>query len=326
MKRKRGTGWKGIFGGLLVIAISLPAIPADAQGFPTKSVTLICPWPPGGGIDVFFRVFAESAKKYMGQPVIVENKPGGTGTVGPAAMAATAKPDGYTVAQMSTTIFRNQHMAEVSYDALRDFTYIIGLSAYTFGVVVRADAPWKTFDELISYAQKNPKKIVYGSPGALSSQHFAMTRIAREKGIDWVHIPAKGTSEDMAALLGGHVNVAAEGSGFAPYVDSGDMRLLVTFGSARTRWSNVPTLRELGYNIVAEAPFGLGGPKGIDPKVVKHLHDAFKKALEDPATLNVLRKVDMPPAYKSTEDYNKQVRELFEEERQLVEMMGLKKK
>jgi tripartite-type tricarboxylate transporter receptor subunit TctC len=258
--------------------------------------------------------------------VVVENKPGGGGTVGPAAMAATAKPDGYTVAQISIPVFRYQHMMKVDYDALKDFTYILGLTGYIFGVVVKSDAPWKTFDELTTYAKANPGKITYGSPGAGTTQNITMERLAKDKGIKWIHVPMKGTGENMPALLGGHVNVAADSTGFAPYVDSGQMRLLVTFGEKRTqKWSNVPTLKELGYGIVTESPFGLAGPKGIDPKVVKILHDGFKKGLDDPETLKILEKLDMVYAYKSTEDYVKQIKELFEEERMLVEKLGLKK-
>jgi tripartite-type tricarboxylate transporter receptor subunit TctC len=302
------------------------SFPVMAADFPTKPITIICPWSPGGATDIFLRVLAESTKKYLGQPVLVENKPGGGGTVGPAAMAATAKPDGYTIAQISIPVFRYQHMMKVDYDALKDFTYILGLTGYIFGVVVKSDAPWKTFDEMITYAKTNPGKITYGSPGAGTTQNITMERLAKDKGIKWIHVPMKGTGENMPALLGGHVNVAADSTGFAPYVDSGQMRLLVTFGEKRTKkWSNVPTLKELGYGIVAESPFGLAGPKGIDPKVVKILHDGLKKGLDDPETLKILEKLDMVYAYKSTEDYVKQVRELFEEERMLVEKLGLKK-
>ena len=311
---------------LILFASLFSPLNARSADFPTKPITLICPWPPGGAIDTFFRVYAESAKKYLGKPVIVENKPGGAGTVGPAAMAATAKPDGYTICQISIPVFRYQHMGKVDYDALKDFTYIIGLSAYTFGVVVKADAPWKTFDELLNYSKNNPGKIIYGSPGAGTTQNITMERIAMLKGIKWIHVPMKGTGENMPALLGGHVNVAADSTGFAPYVDSGDMRLLVTFGEQRTKkWSTVPTLKEVGINVVADSPFGLAGPKGMDPAVVKTLHDAFKKALDDPDTTAILLKLDMVYAYKDTESYNKQVRILFEEERELIEKLGLKK-
>jgi tripartite-type tricarboxylate transporter receptor subunit TctC len=298
-----------------------------AADFPTKAVTLICPWTPGGATDTFLRVLAEATKKYLGQPVVLENKPGGGGTVGPAAMAATARPDGYTVAQISVPVFRYQHMMKVDYDALKDFTYVIGLTGYIFGVVVKADAPWKTFDELIAYAKANPGKITYGSPGVGTSQHITMERVARARGIKWTHVPMKGTGENMPALLGGHINVAADSTGFAPYVDSGQMRLLVTFGEKRTKkWPQTPTLKELGYKITVDSPFGLAGPKGMDPKVVKALHDAFKKGLDDPETLKILDKLDMVYAYKNTEEYVKEVRELFEEEKELVEMLGLKKK
>jgi tripartite-type tricarboxylate transporter receptor subunit TctC len=310
--------------GIILISFSTSLSAAD---FPAKAVTVICPWTPGGATDTLLRVLAEATKKYLGQPVVVENKPGGGGTVGPAAMAATAKADGYTLAQISVPVFRYQHMMKVDYDALKDFTYIIGLTGYIFGVVVKAEAPWKTFDDLISYAKANPGKITYGSPGVGTSQHITMERIARARGVKWTHIPMKGTGENMPALLGGHIQVAADSTGFAPYVDSGQMRLIVTFGEKRTKkWPQTPTLKELGYKIAVDSPFGLAGPKGMDPKVVKILHDAFKKGLDDPETLKILDKLDMVYAYKSTEEYVKEVRELFEEEKELVEMLGLKKK
>ena len=317
----------GKFCFMLVIAslFFLCSTPAMTAEFPTKPITLICPWVPGGATDILFRVLAESTKKYLGKPVIVENKPGGAGTTGPAAMMATAKPDGYTVSQIPLGVFRYQYMMDVNYDAQKDLTYIIGLTAYTFGVVVKSDAPWKSWNEFVAYAKANPGKIIYGSPGAGTSQHVTMEWFAKENGIEWIHVPMKGTGENMPALLGGHVTAAADSTGFAPYIEAGQMRLLVTFGEQRTKkWPNTPTLKELGYRIVADSPFGIAGPKGMDPKVVKVLHDAFKKGLDDPATMKTLEQLDMVYAYKNTEEYSKQAKALGEEEKQLVERLGLK--
>jgi len=214
---------------------------------------------------------------------------------------------------------------DVQYDALRDLTFIIGLSAYTSGVVVKADAPWKSWNEFVAYAKANPGKVTYGSPGAGVSQHIAMEWFAKKAGIDWIHVPFKGAGENLPAVLGGHVMASADSTAFAPYVDSNQLRLLVTFGEERTKkWPNTPTLKELGYGIVADSPFGIAGPKGMDPKVVRVLHDAFKKGLDDPETMKMLEKLDMVYAYKSSDDYAKQAKVLWEEEKQLVELLGLK--
>jgi tripartite-type tricarboxylate transporter receptor subunit TctC len=318
---------KAVFFLAAVIIWGVLAVSAETAEFPAKPVTLIIPWTPGGSTDVTMRVLAEVTGKYLGQPVVVENRPGGGGTVGAATMAATAKPDGYTVCQIPTTVFRYPYMMKVSWDPLKDFTYIIHTTGYTFGVVVKKDAPWKTWNEFIAYAKANPGKVKYATPGAGTSLHLTMEKIALKQGIKWVQVPMKGGAESTAAVLGGHVMATADSTGWAPQVDSGDLRLLCTWGNERTvRWPKVPTLKELGYGIVSNSPFGIAGPKGIDPKVVKILHDAFKKGLEDPAYRKILDKFDMETDYMNTADYVKHVKESCEDEKEMVEKLGLKKK
>ena len=316
-----------LLAGLAMALFLCAALPVAAAEFPSKPVTLICPWPPGGSTDVSMRVLAETTSKYLGQPVVIENKAGGSGTVGGATMAATAKPDGYTASQIPITIFRLPYMMKVSWDPLKDFTYIIHLTGYTFGVVVKADSPWKTWNEFIAYAKANPNKVTYATPGAGTSLHITMETIAMRQGIKWIQVPMKGGGETTPAVLGGHVSATADSTGWAPQVDAGHLRLLVTWGNQRTKkWPDVPTLKDLGYGIVSNSPFGIAGPKGMDPKVVKVLHDAFKKGMEDPAYQKILEKLDMEPFYKNTEDYVKYVKELCEEEKDIVEKLGLKKK
>lgn len=316
---------KGILLFSAFLVLTLIAGPIMAADFPTKPVTLIVPWPAGGSTDIVHRVLAEVTSKHLGQPIIIENKPGGGGTVGPATMVATAKPDGYTIAQIPITVFRYPHMMKVTWDPLKDFSYIIHLTGYTFGVVVKKDAPWKTFKEFVAYAKANPGKVTYATPGAGTSLNITMEMFALKQGIKWIQVPMKGSAETVPAILGGHVTATADSSSWGPQVDSGDLRLLVTWGNHRTKkWPTVPTLKEL-YGIVSNSPFGLAGPKGMDPKVVKILHDAFKKGMDDPAFLKTLDKFDMEPFYLTTQDYTKYVKELVEEELENVEKLGLKK-
>jgi tripartite-type tricarboxylate transporter receptor subunit TctC len=299
----------------LVVATSLFGAAVFAQDFPSRPVTLIVPWPAGGSTDLAMRALAASTDKYLGQPIVIENKPGAAGTLGASAMI-TAKPDGYTVTQIPITVFRYPHMAQVGYDPLTDLTYLIGISGYTFGVVVRADAPWKTWQDLIAYAKANPGKLSYGSPGANTSLHVTMEDIAQRDGIKWVHVPFKGNADNMTALLGGHIQVSADATGWGPHVDAGKMRLLVTWGSQRTkRWNDVPTLKELGYDIVSTSPYGIAGPKGMDPKVARVLHDAFKKGMEDPGHRQAMEKFDQELLYMSGEDYTKFARDTFAAEK-----------
>ncbi len=152
------------------------------------------------------------------------------------------------------------------FDPATDFTYIIGLTGYTFGVVVKADAPWKTFNEFLADAKANPGKLNYGTPGAGTSLHITMEQIAKQQGIKWTHVPFKGNAEATNALLGGHINAIADSSGWAQLVNSGQFRLLVTWGAARTKnWPTAPTLRDIGIDIVSNSPFGIGGAEGHGP-------------------------------------------------------------
>ncbi|MCE5282128.1 MAG: tripartite tricarboxylate transporter substrate binding protein [Deltaproteobacteria bacterium] len=288
-----------------------------AADFPAKAVTVIVPYSAGGSTDMCFRVLAETTSKHLGQQVVVENKPGGSGSVGPATMAASAKPDGYTLSQIPLSALRMPHIIKTSYDPLKDFTYILNVSGYMYGIVVRKDSPWKTLKELVDYVKANPGKVTYSTPGVGVLQHVVMEKIARKDGLKWIHVPSKGGIDVIMAVMGGHVMVGAETTGWAPQVDSGDLRLLCIWGEKRSKkWPDVPTLKELGYDIVAESPFGIAGPKGIDPKVVKILHDAFKKGMEDEAFIKALDKLYMQPVYLNTADYTAKVKVLYEEERE----------
>ena len=240
-------------------------------------------------------------------------------------MAATAKPDGYTLAQMPITVFRFPFMTKTTFDPAKDFSYIIGVSGYTFGVVVKNDAPWKTFPELLVDAKANPGKINYGSPGPGTSLHITMEQIAKRQGIKWTHVPYKGSAETSTAILGGHIHAVADSSGWAQLVNTGQLRLLVTWGAGRTRnWPTVPTLKEVGIDMVSNSPFGIAGPKGMEPGVVKVLHDAFKKGMEEPSYAEAMAKLDMEPFYLSSENYAKFAVEQIAEAKRFVAELGLK--
>ena len=298
------------------------ALVAQAQQFPSKPVTLIVPWPAGGSTDIYFRKLGEVTAKHLGQPIVIENRPGGSGMNGPATMAKTAKPDGYTISQLAITAFRMPHMQKVDWDPIKDFTYIIGLAGYTFGIVVRADSPFKTFQDLLDYARKNPGKLSYATPGTGTSLHLAMEEVAAKAGVQFLHVPFKGYGDGAIALMGGHVMVQVDSTGWAKQVDSGAQRLLATLGDKRTRWG-APTVKELGVDTVSNSPFGLVGPKGMSREVVKVLHDAFKKSLDDAEYQKTLAQLDQPAWYMSSEDYARWAVGMLESERATIERVGL---
>jgi tripartite-type tricarboxylate transporter receptor subunit TctC len=306
-------------------ALALPMW-ARAQAFPSRPIRYICPWPAGGSTDAVIRAFAESAGKILGQQILVDNKPGAAGLLG-ANELVNAKPDGYTLSQLPHGVFRVPHMQKVQFDVLKDFTWIACLTGYTFGLVVPADSPIKSIKDLVDYAKANPEKFTYGSTGTGTSPHLAVEEFAQRAGIKLTHVPFKGNADNMQAILGGHTMAASDATGWAPQVQAGKLRLLATYGSKRTkRWPDVPTLDELGYQTVSDSPFGVCGPKGMEPALVRTLHDAFRKTLEDPAVLATLDKFDQSVIYMNTEAYTKFARDTFQAEKATIERLGLSAK
>ena len=302
--------------------LAAPAI-VRAQAYPSRPIKYICPWPAGGATDIVMRALAESAGKVLGQTVLIENRPGAAGTLG-AIELVNARPDGYTLAQLPQGMFRIPHMQKVQFETLKDFTWIACLTGYTFGLVVPTASPIKSIKDLVDYARANPEKFTYGHTGNGTSPHLAVEEFAQRAGITLQPIPFKGNAENMQAVLGGHVMGASDATGWGPHVDAGKLRLLATYGSKRTkRWASVPTLDELGYKTTSDSPFGVGGPKNMDPAVVKTLHDAFRKTLDDPAVIAVLEKYDQSVIYMNTEAYTKFARETYVAEKALIDRLGL---
>jgi tripartite-type tricarboxylate transporter receptor subunit TctC len=309
--------------GLGAAALATPAL--AQRSFPDKPIRMLVPWAPGGTTDVQMRVFSEQAGKRLGQPVVVENKAGAGGILGAQALL-NERPDGYTLAQMPISVFRVPFMSQrPPFEPLTDFTYISHLTGYLFGVVVKADAPWPDFKSFLADAKANPGKFNYGTPGAGTSLHITMEQIATKQGVQWVHVPFRGVAENMQALLGGQIHATADSSGWGPLVEEGRLRLLVTWGPERAkRFPQVPTLKELGIDIVSTSPYGVAGPKGLDPGVVRVLDAAFKEAVADPAHMAVLDKFDMPPMYMGPDAYTNFVRRQVEDESAMIRRMGLR--
>ncbi len=319
---------QGIAG--VIASASAPAfISASAYAqdkFPNKSITLIAPWPAGGSSDAVMRAFAESAGRALGVSVVVDNRPGAGGTLGASAMV-NARPDGYLLTQLPLGIYRLPHMQKMSFDPVKDLTHIACLTGYTFGLVATMDAPFKTLKEMVAYAKANPGKVEYGSTGTGTTPHLAIEEFSQKAGIELNHIPYKGSAELMQAILGGHIRVMSGTTEFAPLVKEGKLRLLATLGRSRTKaFPDTPTVKESGWDTISESPFGIGGPKNMDPAVVRVLHDAFKKTLDDPRVLETLDRFFQPVIYMGTEEYTRYAVRTFEAEKATIERLGLAKK
>lgn len=304
--------------------LAAPWITARAQAYPARAITLIVPWPAGGSTDRHLRTLAEIAGRHLGQNIVVQNAPGGGGTTGPGNMALNAKPDGYTIAQFPMGMLRIPHMQKTPWHPLNDFSFILGVSGYTFGFVVRSDSPYRTFNDYVEAARREPGRIDYGSTGQGTSPHLLLEELSAHAKVQFNHVPFKGNADLMQALLGGHVMAASDASGWDKFVDAGQMRLLVTFGDKRTkRWPDVPTAKELGYQVVGNSPYGLVGPKGMDAAVVRTLHDAFRKALDDPKHMETLDQLNQDLWYRSGDEYLAWARETYVKDKALIERLGL---
>ncbi len=187
------------------------------------------------------------------------------------------------------------HMGKLDFFPVNDLTHNMRCGNYLFGIVVRADSPWKTLPELIQYAKQNPKNLTYGSPGVGTPPHLAMKELSMVAVIQLTHMPYKGIAENNAALLGGHIDVGSDSSGWAPLVDAGKFRLLAIYSEQRCqRYPQVPTIKEIGYNVVARSHLGLIGNKGMPQPVIAKIHEAFKKSMDDSEYLKVLKKILRP--------------------------------
>lgn len=319
----RRRGLTGLLGALALGPAWGAALAQPPQRFPTRPITIWLPWPAGGATDLSFRVLADAAGRRLGQKVLIENRSGAGGTLAmPILQQAT--PDGYTLAQLPQTALRAPWVRKVPWDPIRDTTPILQLSGVTFGIVVPAASPFRTLDDLFAHARAHPNALSIATNGTGTTPHVVIDELFGKRNLSYIHVPYKGTSEQMVAVAAGQVMVGVNSNGFAPFVDSGQLRLLVTFGEQRTkRWPTVPTLKELGHNIVAMSPFGLVGPAGLPADVVAILHQAFRTAMLDPGFVAELARYDQEPAYLPPEDYGRALRTAYEHERVVVERLGL---
>jgi tripartite-type tricarboxylate transporter receptor subunit TctC len=308
----------------LLAAAALPWLGrshADA-GFPSRPIKLVVPWPAGGATDLSMRVLAGLAARELGQPFVIENRSGAGGTLA-MPLLQLAAPDGHTLAQLPQTVLRAPWLQQLKWDPIRDVTPIVQVSGTTFGLLVPAASPFHDLESLLDFAQAHPDTLTVGSNGVGTTPHLVVDELMRRRGARWIHVPYKGTAEQMVALASGHLMCGVNSTGFAPYVERGTLRLLATFGAQRTRrWPQVPTLEELGHGIVAMSPWGIAGPRGMAGDVVERLHRAFHFAMHDDAHRAELAKYDQELAYLGPAAYAQALREGYRKEQRAVERLA----
>ena len=298
---------------LLTLALSFGY--AQAQDYPTKPIEVIVGYPPGGGTDMIARAVADAAPKYVGQPLVVVNKAGATGTIAAQSVAA-AKPDGYMllVAGGSETI-SVPHFKKLPYDTINDFVPVIRLMIERVGFYVKTDSPWKTMKEFMADAKQNPDKYTYATSGIGGLHHATVLVLEKRTGVVLRHVPHKGGAETLAALAGGHVNVAMASPNEAyALVQGGRIRPLANASLVRSPVEpNTPTLRELGYDVYIENQKGFVFPKNTPPPVVQKLHDRVRKVFDDPQFKSSAEKLQVELAYLNGEDFQKSMKAMYEQ-------------
>jgi tripartite-type tricarboxylate transporter receptor subunit TctC len=313
---------------LVALAAAAGLGSARAEASPTvfphhRPVTLWVPWAAGGATDLTLRLLAELAGAHLGQRIQIENRGGAGGTL-VMPVLQMAEPDGYTIAQIPQPVLRVPHTQAVLWDPIRDVTPIIQISGVTFGVIVGSGGAFRSLDDLFTYARAKPGALSIATNGVGTTPHLVLEELFTARGLRYIHVPYKGMAELTLAVESGQVMAGVSATGFAPAVDAGRLRLLVTFSARRSpRWPAVPTLKDLGFNIVAMSPYGLGGPRNLPPAIVTALHDAFKKAMFEKAFVTELAKFDQEIDYLGPADYGRWLRDEYQRERQAAERMGL---
>jgi len=296
---------------------------AGAQTFPDRPITLVCGFAPGAAADAQLRALAKAMSRNLDQPVIVENRPGASGALAASAIA-NGPTDGHMLVQVTNSVIRQPFMTPTPYDPVHSFTYVIGVSAFDFGLVVNASSPWTTFQQFISFAKQNPAKVTYGSIGVGSIAHRVMEQIREKVSADWTHVSYRGSAPGQVDLQGGHISALSD-TGWTPLVDAGKLRLLVVYGKERLkRYPNVPTLTELGLDISEEAPWGLAAPRAVTPDRIKVLHDAARRALDDTEFKASLDAFASEVRYLSTEQYQAYMAARVPIEKDVVERYKLR--
>jgi len=302
----------------------LVGLASAETSYPTKSINYLIGYPPGGLSDLTGRALAAGAEKALKKEFVIINKAGASSSL-EMGLLAQAKADGYTIGGIpSTATVIMPHVEKMGYNPLTDFTYIANCFNYAAALVVRKDAPWKDFKEFLTYAKENPKAVKYGTYGAYGTTTLVMETLGKQLGIQWDTVPFKADANAVVGLLGGHITAAASASMYAPQVRAGELRILVMMSHKRSlEFPEAPTLKDLGYDLVAEGFVGVGGPRGIPKEIAAKLEHAFAQAVKDPPYLDLIRKLGLMEDYRPSQEFARFIPESYNVHGELIQKLGL---
>lgn len=317
--------WIGV-PGLVGLALMLSTGEVRADGFPSQPIHLIVGFTPGAGTDLSARIYADALAERLGQTVVVENRPGATGSLAADHVARSA-PDGYTWHWVEGSAVTIQPILKDDLPfAPEDFTYIGKFAETGMSYVISATVPAATFEEFVAHARENPGRIRYGTPGAGGSVHLATELMAMNVGIEMTHVPYGGVSAALADLLGGHLELAlATPSAIAAHRESDQVRILGLSSSQRhASIPDVPTIAELGFpSATVTAWYGLVGPVGLPDEVVETMLRLFEEISADPEVAARVEAINLQLVGLAGADFEQNVQDELAQWREVVEAAGI---
>ncbi|MEJ2167718.1 MAG: tripartite tricarboxylate transporter substrate binding protein [Desulfobacterales bacterium] len=305
-------------------AIAVVGTPVWAK-YPEKPITILIPYAAGGTTDVGVRKLGSIIEKKLGQPIIAENKPGGSGTIALSA-CAKAKPDGYTlVAVTSSPVFITPHLRKVPYNPIKDLVPIMNSSGPHHGVCVPTASEWQTFADLIKFGKDKPNQATYGTAGTFAGAHISILYVEKLTGAKFAHVPFKGAAPATAAILGGHISFAVIPR-YADYVRAGTLRVLAVLdGSRDPDFPNVPTLRDLGYDWEFASIVGIMAPAGTPKAVLDKLEKVFIEAADSAEFREFMKKANLPVNIMNGEKFGAVLKSNYLAYREAINELGLAK-
>ncbi|MFJ4293105.1 Bug family tripartite tricarboxylate transporter substrate binding protein [Cupriavidus sp. NPDC089707] len=317
---------KTLLGGVAALAMCLAAPAGASEAWPQKPITLIVPWAAGGSTDILARVLSEHLTRSLGQPVIVDNKPGASGNIG-SAMVARARPDGYTllVGSMSTHAMNPALMSNMPFRGVDDFTPL-GLLAYvTNTMVVHPSVPAQNVKELVAYAKANPGKLAYASAGPGSTNHLSAVLFEKMAGIQMLHVPYKGGAPAVVDTVAGQTQLLfSAGTQTLPHVKAGKLRLLAVTESKRSPLlPNVPTVAETlpGYELAVW--YGAFGPKGMPAELTARLNREINTVMALPEVKAKMNAIGVETATSTPQQFATILRRDADRYGKLIRELGI---
>lgn len=323
---------KKVFGLMLLVGLLMTTsfvTSGLSQGsYPDRPITMVVGLGAGGFTDLSARALAKATEKELGQPIIVENKPGAGGVIG-KAFVLKSKPDGYTIGVTGTsTYILTPNIREVPYNPLTDITEVMSYVDMPFGLAVKADAPWKTYEEFIADVKKNPGKMTYSTAGVGLAQHICMERMAIKEGIKWTHVPFKSGPEAATATIGGHTQAVAQTiPDIFPHAQAGKLRLLLVLSNKRlSDFPNVPTILEKGYGFDTFSSLNVFGSKGLPEPIRQKLEVSFRNGMKDSSFIETLKKIGAEPSFMTGKEFASSWRSQYDEMGKTLKALGLVEK